>query len=88
MSQMNVLTYTDPNCPWSKQVKTWLRRRRIKFEDRDLREESVWRDEVLEKTSQMAVPVIQINEEVIVGFQEEVLQAAINKAKEQPETTD
>ena len=78
---MEIITYTIPTCPWCKQLKTWLRRRRIKFEDLDVSEEEKYRDELLEKSHQLAVPVIDVDGEIIIGFDEEKFAKIIEKAK-------
>lgn len=78
---MKITIYTTPACPWCKKAKEWLRRRRYKFTEYDLKEDDRCRDELLKKTHQLAVPVIEIDGEIIIGFDEEKISKAIEKAK-------
>ena len=67
---MTVIVYMTPTCTWCKKLKEWLHKNRIKFEERDTTEESEWRDELLEKSNQLAVPVIDVDGKIIIGFDE------------------
>lgn len=78
---MNVIIYTIQTCPWCDKLKTFLKNKKIKFEERDVKEEGKWRQELLEKTSQTAVPVTEIDGELTIGFDEKVIEEAIQKAK-------
>jgi glutaredoxin 3 len=73
------MTQTNPIC---KTLKTWLKRRRLPLEIMDLDESSNARDELIEKSNQMAMPMLEINGEIIIGAQMEKIEAAILKAKE------
>lgn len=80
---MQIIVYSIPTCPWCKTVKDWLKKRKLLFEDRDIAESQnkIFRDELIEKSGQISVPVIDINGQIIVGFEEEQLKQAIEKAK-------
>jgi len=77
---MNIRVYSRPTCPWCKKLKDWLKKKKVEFEDIDLYEtqNAKFRDELIEKTGQMGVPVIEIGEKVIVGFNEKELQEALD----------
>jgi len=79
---MKIIVYTIPTCDYCKNLKTWLKRKRLAFEERDTFEEDKFRDELLEKSSQLGVPVTDIDGQIILGFHEGELQEAINKAKQ------
>jgi glutaredoxin 3 len=74
-----IIIYTTPTCEWCEKLKKWLKRKKVDFEDRDTTEETEWRDELLEKSDQLAVPVIDINGKIIVGFNEAELEKALSK---------
>jgi glutaredoxin 3 len=78
---MKIIVYSRPQCPFCKKLKTWFRRRQLKFDDRDLTEESSWRDEHLQKTGQMGHPVTEINGEIIIGFDIPALEKAVATAR-------
>ena len=73
---MEVITYTIPTCEWCEKLKAWLKKKRIKYEDRDLAESQnkKFRDEILQKSGQMSVPVIDVDGKIIVGFNEKELE--------------
>ncbi len=76
---MAITLYFTPTCTWSQSLKTWLKRRRIQFQEFDISENqnSAHRKAVLEKSGQIAVPVIEIGSRIIVGFHEERIQEAL-----------
>ena len=80
---MEIIVYMTPTCEWSTKLTTWLKRKRIKFEERDVSESQngVFRDELLNKTNQICTPTVEINNELIIGFDEEKIEALIQKAK-------
>ncbi len=87
---MEVTLYTRPQCEWCKKIRTWLRRRRIQFTEHDLYEtqNGKYRDELLEKTSQLKVPVTDINGEIVIGFDEVRLEELLKKAKAEDAKSD
>ncbi len=84
---MEIIIYTIPTCPWSDKLRKWLKKKKLTFEDRDLYESQngAFRDEVLEKSNQLALPVSDIGGEIVIGFNEKKLEEAINKAKSNPQ---
>ncbi len=80
---MNIKIYTSQTCPWCKKLKEWLKKKRLPFEDHDVTENETDRDEVINKTGQMAVPLIIIDEEMMIGFDEKKLEEIVAKKKEE-----
>ena len=78
---MDIKIYTIPTRPWSQKAKEWLKKKKIAFQELDTVESETYRDEILQKTSQVGVPVIEIDGKCIIGFQEMELEEAIGKAK-------
>lgn len=78
---MQIKIYIAPACPWCKKLKDWLKRKRIPFEECDVSESQNgrFRDELIEKTGQLAVPVADINGEISIGFNEQKLEETIKK---------
>ena len=75
---MQVTVYSTPTCPFCKKLKTFLNEQRIKFVDIDVAADDVKAKEMIAKTNQMGVPVIEIDGNCIVGFQEEKIRKALN----------
>ncbi|MBU0614586.1 MAG: glutathione S-transferase N-terminal domain-containing protein [Nanoarchaeota archaeon] len=63
-----VKVYSTPTCPWCIKAKDWFTENKIKFENFDVSEDEKARNEMVEKSGQMGVPVIIIDDTVIVGF--------------------
>jgi len=76
---MEVIVYVTTTCTWCKKLEDWLKKKKIPFEKRDVNEETVYRDELLEKSAQLAVPVIDIDGKIIVGFEEKLIEEALAK---------
>ncbi len=68
-----VTVYSTPGCPWCVKVKEFLKEHKIKFDDIDVSRDRKKAMEMVEKSGQMGVPVITIDGEVVVGFDEERL---------------
>ncbi len=63
-----VIVYSTPTCIYCHMLKDWLTSNKIDFTDYDLSADEKKRDEVIEKTNQMGVPVVEVDEEIIIGF--------------------
>lgn len=64
----NVKVYSTPTCPWCVKLKQFLEENSIEFEDFDVSEDEGARDELVEKSGQMGVPVLDIDGVIIIGF--------------------
>ena len=67
---MKIIIYSTPSCVYCQMAKDFLTDKNIPFTEYDLTKEVAMRDEVIKKTGQMAVPVIEVDDEVMVGFDE------------------
>ena len=65
---MKVIVYSTPTCPWCKVAKDFLKSHKIEFEDVDLSKETERVKEMVEKSGQTGVPVLDIDGEIVVGF--------------------
>jgi glutaredoxin-like YruB-family protein len=69
---MEVKVYTTPTCPWCKKVKAFLKENGVDYEEVDVTNEGAAK-EMVEKSGQMSVPVIDVDGDIIVGYDEEKL---------------
>tara|TARA_Y100001935_G_C16964446_1_gene341026 strand:+ start:354 stop:587 length:234 start_codon:yes stop_codon:yes gene_type:complete len=67
----NITIYSTPTCHYCHMAKDFLTENNISFTDHNVAEDAEKRQEMLEKTGQMGVPVIDIEGEIMVGFNEE-----------------
>ena len=65
---MSVIVYSTPTCPWCKKVKEYLGEKKVDFTDHDVSSDEKAQKEMIDKSGQMGVPVIVVNDKVIVGF--------------------
>jgi glutaredoxin 3 len=63
-----VLVFTTPSCPWCRRAKAYLRERRVPFREVDVSQDAAAARDLVRRTGQMGVPVIQIDGRPIVGF--------------------
>jgi len=73
----NVKVYSTPACPFCVQVKQFLKDNQVAFEDIDVSADYDKAQEMIDKTGQMGVPVLDIDGEVIVGFDREAITNAL-----------
>lgn len=73
----NVKVYSTKTCPWCIKAKEFLKGKNIKFEDIDVGADQKAAQEMIEKSGQMGVPVIDINGKIIVGFDKEDIEKAL-----------
>jgi glutaredoxin 3 len=76
-SKTEVKVYSTTACPWCYRVKDWLKEHSVKYEDIDVGADPAKAQEMIEKSGQMGVPVIDVNGTIIVGFDEEKLKSAL-----------
>jgi glutaredoxin 3 len=66
----NVIIYSTPTCHFCQTVKEFFKENGIIFTDYNVLEDSVRRDEMIQKSGQMGVPVIFVDNEMVTGFDE------------------
>lgn len=65
-----VKVYSTPTCPWCKKTKQFLQSNNIPFQDFDVASDKTAREEMIKKTGQLAVPAVDIDGEITVGYDE------------------
>lgn len=72
-----VRVYSTTWCVWCKRLKEYLKENKIEFEDIDVEKDKEAAKEIVEKSGQMGVPVIDIAGKIIVGFDKEKIAKAL-----------
>ena len=72
-----VIVYSTSVCPWCHVAKDFLRKHNIVFEDINVGEDRKAAQEMVKKSGQMGVPVIDIDGTIIVGFNEQAIKKAL-----------
>lgn len=73
----NVKVYTTPTCPWCIKAKQFLKENNIDFENVDVSSNQSAAEEMIKKSGQMNVPVLDIEGDIIVGFDRERIKALL-----------
>ena len=68
-----VTIYSTPTCGYCKMAKEFFAEKGIEYTEYDVSTDEARRDEMVEKTGQMGVPVIDIEGQVVVGFDKDKL---------------
>ena len=76
---MSVNVYSTQSCPYCTMVKNYLREKRISYNDWDVGRDRRKADEIVRKSGQMGVPVVEINGRVIVGFNKTEIDRALTR---------
>lgn len=78
-----VIVYSTPTCPWCIKAKEWLKENNVEFDNKDVGEDESARNEMLEKSGQMGVPVLDIGGKIIIGFDVDQIKEALGKGEEE-----
>ncbi len=76
---MAVTIYTTPTCGYCKVAKEFFRTEHIPFTEHNVALDRRRADEMVRKSGQMGVPVIDVNGKVIVGFNKPEIERALRR---------
>ncbi len=72
-----VIVYTTGTCPWCQRAKEFLKGKKVKFEEVRVDQDRKRAEEMIEKSGQTGVPVIEIGDNIIIGFDQEAIEEAL-----------
>ncbi len=78
MSDHNVTVYSTPTCPYCTMSKNFFYSIGVKYKDVDVSVDQAAAIEMVQKSGQMGVPVIDIDGKMIVGYQPAVFKQLLN----------
>lgn len=70
---MKTIVYGTKTCPWCAKTRNFLKENRVKFKDVDVGESTKSANEMIKKSGQNEVPVIEIDGKIIIGYDENKL---------------
>ncbi len=73
-----VIVYSTPTCPYCVYAKEYFKQNNVPFEDVDVSRDPSKAQEMMAKSGQMGVPVIDIDGNILVGFQPEAFGHFLN----------
>ncbi len=72
-----VRVFSTPACPYCTTLKEFLKENNIEFEDINAAEDAQAREEIINRTHQMGVPVVDIDGEIVIGFDKEKISSLL-----------
>lgn len=72
-----VVVYSTPTCPYCIKIKEFLKENNIDFENIDVSSGQEKIDEMVKKSGQMGVPVVDVDGKIIVGFDKGKIKEAL-----------
>ena len=78
---MQVKIYTTSTCTYCKAAKEFFKKNGIKYEEVDVGKNPIAIAEMIAKSKQMGTPVIEINRNIIIGFDRPVLEKLLKIKK-------
>ena len=73
-----IKVYSTNSCPWCVKAKNYLKANGFEYTDCNVQVDAEARKEMLMKSQQMGVPVLDINGKIIVGFDKAAIDQALN----------
>ncbi len=78
MADKKVVIYSTPTCPYCKGAKDYLSRKGVPYVDYNVAGNKDKAKEMIQKSGQMSVPVISIDGQVVVGFNQAQLDSLLS----------
>ena len=75
MNKPKIIAYLKPSCGWSQGVRAIMRKYDLPFEDRDIINDPVQRQEMIERSGQMLSPCVDINGHMLADVSGEEVEA-------------
>jgi glutaredoxin-like YruB-family protein len=70
--------YTTPSCAYCRMAKEYFKKKNVEYQEFNVAEDVVAREELVKKSHQLGVPVIEIGKHVIVGFDRVAIDRALS----------
>lgn len=72
-----VTIFTTPTCAYCKMAKEFCKKNNVQYEEKDVAADTAAREEMIQKSGQFGVPVIDIDGKIIIGFDQPKLKDAL-----------
>lgn len=74
-----VIIYTTSWCPFCELTKEFLKEKGIEYEEKNVENDPQAREEMIQKSGQLGVPVIDIEGKIIIGYSPEEIEEALRE---------
>jgi len=75
MNKPKIIAYLKPTCGWSQGVRAVLRKYDLPYEDRDIINDPLQRQEMIEKSGQMLSPCVEVDGHMLADISGEEVEA-------------
>lgn len=75
MAQVTI--YTTPSCVYCKKAKAFFNQHNVTYSEKDVSNDQVAVEEMVQKSGQMGVPVIDVDGTIVIGFDEAALREVL-----------
>ena len=65
--------YTTPTCVYCREAKEFFKEHNVEYEEKDVVQDEQARNDMIQKSGQMGVPVIDVNGEIVIGYNKKKL---------------
>lgn len=72
-----IKVYSTPTCPYCTMAKDYLKEKNVSFSDLNVAQDTNAAEEMVRKSGQMGVPVLDVNGKIIVGFDKPKIDSAL-----------
>jgi len=76
-----VKIYSTVHCPYCKMAKDYFNKNNVEFKDYNIETDDEALAEMVKKSGQLGVPVIDINGDIIIGFDRQAIEHALGNKK-------
>lgn len=76
----NVTIYTTPTCSFCKATKAFFKEHNVAYTEHDVAADREKAQEMIQKSGQMGVPVVFVDNDMVIGFDEERLKSLLGIA--------
>jgi len=73
-----VRLFNSPACPYCYTLKEFLKEKGIEFEEIDVSKDEKARDEMIKKSGKLEAPIVEIDGQIVVGFDKEKICKLLN----------
>jgi len=77
MNDKKVVIYSTPTCHFCQQAKAFFAENNVEYVEKDVSSDQNNRQEMIDKSGQMGVPVIFVDDEMTIGFDEGKLRSEL-----------
>lgn len=74
-----IKVYTTDSCPWCDKAKAYLKSQNLEYTELNVQDDMEAREEMIKKSRQMGVPVLDIDDNIIIGFDKAAILKALGK---------